>query len=68
MGSLNTVNEGGQAFNNYQQRYHDAMEAKKAAKRQREGPGAKAARFLKKVSDKYPAPDQTTRMKKYKNQ
>ena len=61
MGAPNTVNEGGQAFNNYQQRYHDAMEAKKAAKRQREGPGAKAANFLRKVSAKYPAPDQRKR-------
>ncbi len=64
MGVQNTVNESGEAFNNYDKRYKDAM--KNIPKR--DGPGARAARFLEGVSKKYPSRDKTTRINKYKNQ
>ena len=35
MGAPNTVNESGQAFNNFQKRYREAQKAKQEAKRQK---------------------------------
>ena len=54
----NTVNEDGSTSSSISQR----QESK------RKGLGSKAKATLQKFFDKYPARDQTTRMKKYKKQ
>ena len=54
----NTVNEDGSTSSSISQR----QESK------RKGLGSKMQKTLNDIFEKYPAPDQTTRMKKYKKQ
>ena len=57
--ALNTVNmDDGSTSSSISQRQEN----------KRKGPGATAQDALQKFFDKYPARDQTTRMKKYKKQ
>ena len=55
---MNTVNEDGSTSSSISQRQE----------RKRQGLGSKSQDRLQKFFDKYPAPDKTTRMKKYNKQ